>query len=140
MRLRSFQLSDIFAVQQVWSLASSHEKEKQTLRVLTDQLARDRDLVIVAEEDNEVIGAIVGTIDGRSGFFYCLAVHPAHRNKKVGSQLVKALCTRFQRKGVTRMYITVDEGTQNLVPFYQRLGFTSFCRTRQEDELLAMGR
>ncbi|RAL24339.1 GNAT family N-acetyltransferase [Thermoflavimicrobium daqui] len=140
MRLRSFQLSDIIAVQQIWAMTASHKKERETLRVLSDQLARDRDLVIVAEADHgEVVGAIVGTMDGQSGFFYCLAVHPDYRNQKIGTALVNALYARFQRKGVKRIYITVDEGTENLAPFYQHLGFSNWCHTRYEKDLLAFG-
>lgn len=138
MRLRSFQLSDVHDVSQIWCLTASHEKEKETLKVLSEQLAVDRDLVVVAEADGRVIGAIVGTMDGSTGFFYCLAVHPDYQKQKVGTKLVKALERRFIRKGVKRIWITVDQGTKKLLPFYQHLGYTNTCSTRLEKELFSL--
>jgi ribosomal protein S18 acetylase RimI-like enzyme len=137
MRLRSFQLSDVHDVSQIWQLTAAHEKEKETLKVLSEQLGIDRDLVIVAEApDGKVVGAIVGTIDGTTGFFYCLAVHPDYQKKRVGTMLVSALEQRFMQKGVKRIWITVDKGTEKLLPFYRHLGYTNSCSTRLEKDLL----
>lgn len=139
MRLRSFQLSDVHAVIQIWQMTATHDKEKETLRVLSEQLGRDRDLVIVAEAPNkQVVGAIVGTMDGSTGFFYCLAVHPEYQRRKVGTMLVKALEQRFVQKGVKRIWITVDKGTEKLLPFYQHLGYFNTCQTRLEKDLLTV--
>lgn len=137
MQLRSFQLSDVHDVTQIWKMTASHARERDTLRVLSNQLAVDRDLVIVAEGlDKQVIGAIVGTKDGDTGFFYCLAVHPKYQNQKVGTRLVEALESRFWKKGVKRIWITVDQGTKKLLPFYRHLGYYNSCPTRLEKELL----
>lgn len=137
MRLRSFQLSDAHDVSQIWKLTASHEQERETLQVLSKQLGVDRDLVLVAEApDGKVVGAIVGTIDGSSGFFYCLAVHPDYQRQKIGTRLVNALEERFLQKGVKRIWITVDEGTKKLLPFYQHLGYRNSCSTRLEKDLL----
>jgi ribosomal protein S18 acetylase RimI-like enzyme len=136
MRLRSFQLADVHDVLGIWQMTASHQKEKETLRVLYEQLAYDRDLVIVAEApDQKVIGAIVGTIDKNTGFFYCLAVHPCFQKQKVGTALVRELEYRFLQKGVKRIWITVDKGTEKLLPFYQHLGYSNTCSTRLEKEL-----
>lgn len=139
MQLRSFQLSDIHDVTQIWKMTASHERERETLRVLSKQIAVDRDLVIVAESfDKRVIGAIVGTMDGDTGFFYCLAVHPDYQSQGVGTRLVEALESRFWKKGVKRIWITVDEGTKKLLSFYRHLGYYNVCSTRLEKELLDM--
>lgn len=139
MQLRSFQLSDVHDVTQIWKMTASHERERETLHVLSDQLAVDRDLVIVAESyDKKVIGAIVGTMDGDTGFFYCLAVHPKYQSQGVGTRLVEALESRFWKKGVKRIWITVDDGTKKLLSFYRHLGYYNSCSTRLEKELLDM--
>ncbi|SHF17657.1 Predicted N-acetyltransferase YhbS [Seinonella peptonophila] len=136
MQLRSFQLTDVHDVTQIWKKTATHRKEQETLQVLYQQLAYDRDLVIVAEAPHgEVVGAIVGTMDGSTGFFYCLAVHPNYQNQQVGTMLVNALEERFRRKGVKRIWITVDQGTEKLLSFYCHLGFVNSCSTRLEKEL-----
>lgn len=137
-RLRSFRLSDVHEVSNIWQMTASREQEKGTLQVLAEQISFDRDLVIVAEEKGLVIGAIVGTIDQQTGFFYCLAVHPEHQKKRVGTMLVRELEHRFWKKGVKRIWITVDEGTKKLLPFYQHLGYTNSCSTRLEKDLFSV--
>ncbi len=135
MRLRSFQLSDVHDVSHIWKLTASDERERETLKVLSRQLACDRDLVLVAEVHKRVVGAIVGTMDGGSGFFYCLAVHPDYQGRGIGSQLITALEKRFYQKGVKRIWITVDEGTEKLRSFYHYLGYKNTCSTMLEKEL-----
>src|SRR5690606_1371855 len=112
MLLRSFQLSDVHDVSRIWQLTASRETERATLQELSKQLARDRDLVPVAEVDGRVVGAIVGTMDRSTGFFYCLAVHPDYQGRGIGRSLVASLEERFRQKGVKRIWITIDEGTK----------------------------
>ena len=136
MLLRSFQLSDVHDVSRIWQLTTSRESERETLQELSKQLARDRDLVLVAEEDGRIVGAIVGTMDRSTGFFYCLAVHPDYQGRGIGRRLVASLEERFRQKGVKRIWITIDEGTRKLLPFYLHLGYTNICDTTLEKELM----
>jgi ribosomal protein S18 acetylase RimI-like enzyme len=139
MLLRSFQLSDVHDVSRIWQLNASRDPEMETLRELSKQLARDRDLVLVAEVDGRVVGAIVGTMDRSTGFFYCLAVHPDYQGRGIGRRLVASLEERFRQKGVKRIWITIDEGTKKLLPFYLHLGYANICDTTLEKELLFQG-
>lgn len=136
MLLRSFQLSDVHDVSRIWQLTASSDPERETLQELSKQLARDRDLVLVAELDGRVVGAIVGTVDKRTGFFYCLAVHPNYQGRGIGRRLVASLEKRFRQKGVKRIGITIDEGTKKLLPFYLHLGHYNICYTALEKELM----
>ncbi len=136
MLLRSFQLSDVHDVSRIWQLTASRETERATLQELSKQLAQDRDLVPVAEVDGRVVGAIVGTMDRSTGFFYCLAVHPDYQGRGIGRSLVASLEERFRQKGVKRIWITIDEGTKKLLPFYLHLGYSNICNTTLEKELI----
>lgn len=136
MLLRSFQLSDVHDVSRIWQLTASRETERATLQELSKQLARDRDLVPVAEVDGRVVGAMVGTMDRSTGFFYCLAVHPDYQGRGIGRSLVASLEERFRHKGVKRIWITIDEGTKKLLPFYLHLGYSNICDTTLAKELI----
>ncbi|GAA5347108.1 putative N-acetyltransferase YhbS [Planifilum fimeticola] len=136
MLLRSFQLSDVHDVSRIWQLTASRDSEWETLQELSKQLARDRDLVLVAEVDGRIVGAIVGTMDRSTGFFYCLAVHPDYQGRGIGRRLVASLEERFRQKGVKRIWITIDEGTRKLLPFYLHLGYANICDTTLEKELM----
>ncbi|SDW79410.1 Predicted N-acetyltransferase YhbS [Marininema mesophilum] len=130
MKLRSFQLSDIHSVQAIWKQNASREREAETLIVLSRQLAYDRDLVLVAEIEGQVVGAIVGTMEKNVGFFYCLAVHPAFQGRGVGRQLTTMLEDRFRSKGVTEIQAVIDEGTEKLCPFYTHMGYQGVPSSR----------
>lgn len=123
MNLRSFQLSDVHAVTSIWKMTASKKREEQTLQVLAKQLAYDRDLVLVAEEDGLVVGAIVGTIEKGTGYYYCLAVHPMFQGMGIGRKLTALLEERFHSKGVRQVQVMVDEGTEKLAPFFRHLGY-----------------
>jgi predicted N-acetyltransferase YhbS len=132
MNLRSFQLSDVHAVSAIWKMTASRQKEQETLKMLSKQLGCDRDLVLVAEMDGQVVGAIVGTMDGSCGYFYCLAVHPDYQGRGVGRRLAVVLEERLRSKGVKRIEVMVDEGTEKLKPFYEHLGYFSICSDAME--------
>lgn len=126
-RIRSFRLSDYRDVIKIWSLTATKEREAKTLQMLVQQLACDRDLVVVAESQEEVVGAVMGMKNGSRGFFYCLAVSPAYQARGIGRQLVSELEQRFYQKGAKRLLIMVDEGTEKLVDYYRHLGFMHTC-------------
>lgn len=137
MQLRSFRLSDVHDVMNIWQLNAEQESEKATLTGMSEQLMRDPQLVVVAESDEgEVVGAIVGSVDGESGFYYCLAVHPDYQQKTVGSQLVNALETRLRERGATQLFVTVDDGTRKLTPFYEKMGITGYTSAKSEKDLI----
>lgn len=134
-RIRSFKLSDHRDVVKIWSRTATKEREAKTLQILIQQLACDRDLVVVAEEENEVVGAIMGMKDGNRGFFYCLAVSPDFQSRGIGRQLVAELQQRFYQKGAKRLLIMVDEGTEKLMDYYRHLGFTQMCSSTKSREV-----
>ncbi|WP_044641089.1 GNAT family N-acetyltransferase [Risungbinella massiliensis] len=137
MQLRSFRLSDVHDVMNIWHLNAEQESEKETLAGMSEQLMRDPQLVVVAESDEgAVVGAIVGSVDGESGFYYCLAVHPDYQHKKVGSQLVNALEERLRERGATQLFVTVDDGTKKLTPFYKKMGIKGYTSAKNEKDLI----
>lgn len=134
-RIRSFKLKDYRDVIQIWSRTATKEREAKTLQMLVHQLACDRDLVVVAEQDNEVVGAIMGIKHHSRGFFYCLAVSPDHQSKGIGRQLVSELEERLYQKGAKRLLVMVDEGTEKLTDFYRYLGFDQTCSSTVAKEV-----
>ena len=56
---------------------------------LQKKLARDPDLFLVAEEDGQIIGTVIGGYDGRRGLLYHLAVAASFRGRGIGSRLME---------------------------------------------------
>ena len=77
------------------------------------------------------------------------ATHPAHlhvnldaafRNRRIGEQLVEALCTRLTVEGIPGVHVVTGREQRN-VGFYTRLGFRELARTpRNATEVLFLAR
>lgn len=123
MLIRSFRLGDYIYITKIWKETRLEQTETESLDALAKQLAWDSELVLIAEDEGNVVGVIVGTIDGTRGYFYRLAVDPSQQGKGIGRKLVEALEKRFIQKGVTRIFIMVNQDNTKVVPFYHSLGY-----------------
>lgn len=123
MIIRPFRLGDYAAIARIWEYTGLEQLEGKTLDYLAKQLAWDSELVMVAEEDGEVVGVVVGTIDGSRAYFYRLAVLPEKQGLGIGQQLVKAIEERFRQRGVSQILIMVNQDNQDVIPFYHSLGY-----------------
>jgi ribosomal protein S18 acetylase RimI-like enzyme len=121
--IRSFRLGDYAYITRIWEETGLEQTETETLDALAKQLAWDSELVMIAEYEGEVAGVIVGTIDGTRGYFYRLAVNPKLQGKGIGRKLVEALEKRFKERGVTRVFIMVNQDNKKVLPFYSLLGY-----------------
>ncbi|MFY0546013.1 GNAT family N-acetyltransferase [Brevibacillus sp. H7] len=123
MLIRPFRLGDYSAITRIWQETGLDQTETESLNDLAKQLAWDSDLVMVAEHDGEVVGVVVGTIDGTRAYFYRLAVLPELQGAGIGRQLVEAIEKRFKQRGVNRVLIMVNQDNPEVLPFYHSLGY-----------------
>ncbi|AUM63703.1 MULTISPECIES: GNAT family N-acetyltransferase [Brevibacillus] len=123
MIIRTFRLGDYAAITRIWQETELNRTDTETMDSLAKQLAWDSDLVMVAEEDGEVVGVIVGTIDGTRAYFYRLAVSRSSQGRGIGRKLVEALENRFHQRGVNQILIMVNQANEQVLPFYQAMGY-----------------
>lgn len=123
MLIRTFRLGDYAAITRIWQETLLEQTEMESLDALARQLAWDSELVMVAEMDGNVVGVVVGTIDGTRAYFYRLAVDPTKQGFGIGRKLVEALENRFRQRGVNRIIIMVNQDNQKVLPFYHSLGY-----------------
>ncbi|MGG0796657.1 GNAT family N-acetyltransferase [Brevibacillus laterosporus] len=123
MIIRTFRLGDYAAITRIWQETELDRTDTETMDSLAKQLAWDSDLVMVAEEDGEVVGVIVGTIDGTRAYFYRLAVSLSSQGRGIGRKLVEALENRFHQRGVNQILIMVNQANERVLPFYKAMGY-----------------
>lgn len=99
------------------NLSRSDSAEK-----IKHKLERDPDLFLVAEQQGQLIGAVLGGYDGRRGIVYHLAVRREHRNTGVGRSLMQELETRLRAKGCIKYYLLVTKDNPQAVEFYEHMG------------------
>jgi len=81
------------------------------------------DLFLVAEEEGNVIGTIVGGWDGWRGHMARLAIRPESRRSGVARALVREVEERLRAKGALRIYAMVDRRNELGKRFWAAAGY-----------------
>jgi ribosomal protein S18 acetylase RimI-like enzyme len=125
--IREFDLArDFDAVTALWQASGPGVRLglSDTPEEITRKLKRDPDLFLVAENEAQVVGAVLGGFDGRRGMVYHLAVTPEARGRGLGTALMAELESRLNAKGCRKYYLLVTHDNTDVTDFYQRLGWS----------------
>ncbi|UCG68174.1 MAG: GNAT family N-acetyltransferase [Thermoplasmata archaeon] len=87
------------------------------------EFERNPDLLIGAFEDNELIGAIIGTDDGRKGWINRLAVDPNYRKKGVATDLIYALESALKKRGRRIICTLIEDWNENSLSLFKNAGY-----------------
>jgi ribosomal protein S18 acetylase RimI-like enzyme len=123
MHVRSFQLSDVSPVTELLQSALSEECFENTIEPFSRQLSWDPDLIVVAEDEGEIVGALIGTIEKNHGCYFRIAIHPDYRRRGIGRSLVSAMESKFHARKVSGIYVAVDEHNSFAMPLYEAMGY-----------------
>jgi len=84
--------------------------------------------VLVAEDSNEIVGAVMVGHDGHRGWMYYVAASPTARGTGIGKAVVNAAEDWLRDRGVAKVQILVRESNTKVVGFYEHLGFETTPR------------
>jgi ribosomal protein S18 acetylase RimI-like enzyme len=121
-RIREFRYpADYKEVYHLWATAGEgiHLRRSDETEEIEKKIQRDPDLFLVAENEGEIIGSVMGGFDGRRGLVYHLAVAEPYREQGIGSLLMTDLEQRLRAKGCLRCYLLVTPDNQNTIRFYE---------------------
>ena len=88
------------------------------------KLERDPDLFLVAEDDRQIVGTVIGGFDGRRGLVYHLAVAESRRRQGIADALMSELEKRLIAKGAIRAYLVVHAENAEARALYEKLNWT----------------
>ena len=80
-------------------------------------------LFFVAMDNDDVIGTVLAGYDGHRGWIYSMAVSPAHRNKGIGSELLRLAEEKLAEKGCVKVNLQIIEGNEDVESFYLSNGY-----------------
>ncbi len=114
--------------------------QDQSLSKYIESWGKDKfDIALVMEVNKQLVGAIWGRllIAERKGFGYVddstpelsMAVKPEYRNQGIGTELIKAIASEYQKIGVEYLSLSVDKANK-ASDLYKRLG----CEIVEETE------
>ena len=97
--------------------------------VFLDHLAYDEARILVAEEDEKVVGVISFWLRPRlnwttlEGWIPDLYVHPAYRERGIGRQLIDACAAEARRRGCHRLTLESGRERDDAHRLYESYGF-----------------
>lgn len=133
-RVRAFAPEDEDGVARLWSEVFADDPPRNDPRaMIARKLDRDRELFWVADDDGEVVGAVVAGYDGVRGWLYHLGVAPSHRKRGIATALVDRAVETLRALGCVKVNLQVRRGNEAVRGFYEALGWV-------EDPAMSMGR
>ena len=86
------------------------------------QKSRDGILVIIASEGDD-IGYCVSTLHGNVGWVDSIYIDEGHRGNGIGAELMRRSMDWLSEMGALKIMLTVTPGNDDVIEFYQKLGF-----------------
>ncbi len=123
MRIREFTLSDYERVVQLWKEAGIILRPGDEREGVKLKLERDPDLFLVAEDDGELVGVVLGTWDGRRGWLNHLAVRSDHRRSGIGRVLIREVERRLISKGAVKVNAQIYKSNHTSLEFFKSLNY-----------------
>ena len=80
-------------------------------------------MFLVAEQNGEIVGSVIGGWDGRRGWIYHLAVNPEHQRKGIGGGLVREVEKRLVAKGAKKVNAQVYRWNERSSEFFKAIGY-----------------
>ncbi|MCX7597635.1 MAG: GNAT family N-acetyltransferase [Armatimonadetes bacterium] len=101
------------------------------------EIDENRQVVLVAEADGKVVGAVQLAIDSfvpGAGMVRSLAVRPSHRRQGIGSRLMDAVEDLARQRGLKALVLLVRPDNEAALAMYRKRGYTVVSREERTDE------
>lgn len=122
--IRTITTSDFLEVLSLWKKAGLDiENEEMELSDLEIMIKINSASCLVLVKYKKIIGSILGTFNGRRGWIYHLAIHPAFQKKGYGSLLLMKAEKELKKKGAHRINLGVTDTNLKVLPFYEKFGY-----------------
>jgi ribosomal protein S18 acetylase RimI-like enzyme len=135
MQIRPLKLSDEDAARRLW-VAVDHVGPVPRHEIEA-KLRRDPELFLVAVDGDELVGAVMGSYDGRRGWIARLAVAPDRQGEGIAAALVSRVEQQMCQLGVRRVNLLVIAENSAGRAFWEARGYAPAEPVVLQSKLLA---
>ncbi len=134
-KIRLMTIEDYSSVLKLWQqlpgigLSSADSKE-----AIAQFLDYNPATCFVLEEDQQIVGTVLGGFDGRRGYIYHMAVAVSHRRQGWGKKLIEICMSKLKQRGAEKSHLFVYAENLPARKFWERCGWI------QRDELIIMSK
>ena len=126
MKHRVMEWEDIPKVINLLKVCELFYESEDTTDKFERKLARDKHLMLVAEEEGEIVGFVMASYDGWAAIFWHFCVHPDHRKKGIAKTLLEEIKARLRLCGADKMYGLVMGTNKRMFDYSKKQGFNFF--------------
>ena len=115
----------------LWRAAGLHSLKphgRDSREALAGQLSSGVQTIIGLENEDALIGAVVATDDSRKGWINRLVVHPDHRRRGYGAQLIAAAEEVLGEQGINVVAALVESDNPASLALFQTVGYVDAGR------------
>lgn len=132
--IREMELDDLPAVFDIGEKSFTPEKRPNLYRTweeyeLLDLFATDKELCLVAEMDDRIVGFVLGSMIKKErsawdyGYVEWIGVLPEVKNKGIGTRLFNRLTDLFIKRGARMMLADTEAENYEALRFFKKQGF-----------------
>ncbi|HAN23271.1 MAG: GNAT family acetyltransferase [Microbacterium sp.] len=121
--IRPLRPADIEAVVALWEESGLTRPWNDPRRDIERARALWPDLLLVAADDDAIVGTVMAGYDGHRGWLSYLATSPRNRGEGIGRALVAEAESRLTALGCPKVQLMVRAGNEQVLGFYDALGY-----------------
>lgn len=126
LKVRKMTLKDYDSVIALWKEGNVpyRPQGRDSKKNIIEQIQQLNCYFLVAEVNKKIIGAIVGTHDGRKGWINRLVVAPSFRKKGIAKRLIEEIEHHFTSLGIDIVACLIEDWNTTSMQVFEQLGYT----------------
>ncbi|MHA1442152.1 MAG: GNAT family N-acetyltransferase, partial [Candidatus Heimdallarchaeota archaeon] len=128
MKIRFASSEDIPNVLELWSAVglTTRPEGRDHPKSITKQISQKNSWILIAEEEQQIIGAVLVTHDTRKGWINRLATHPERTQEGIASKLLeKAEKTLLEQEIVVYCALIIEDNTRSRI-FFEKSDYSHY--------------
>ena len=133
--IRPFKEVDEEALVTLWKICKLTVTWNDPYKDISRKLKVQAELFLVGYFEEKLIASVMAGYDGHRGWIYYFAVHPDFQSRGYGKQLMDNVENKLRELGCPKINLQIREGNDNVLSYYQKLGFVEEKRTNMGKRL-----
>ncbi len=121
--LRNYQDEDFPALQQLLIDTQIFYAPLDTRAIFQRKIEHDCESIVIAAQENRIIGTVFFVYDPWNSFIFHLGVHPNYQKQGLANILMDEAEKRLRNRGMPRPTLFVEEDNKQVLEFYQKRGW-----------------